>query len=73
MKDLTIDNITENTILINSQGPDERLKYVLERLVTHMHDFARETRLSTQEWQAGIKFLTAVGQMCSDVRQVSSI
>ena len=70
MKDLTIDNITENTIRINSQAPDPRLTYVLERLVTHLHDFARETRLSTQEWMAALEFLTAVGQICSDVRQV---
>ena len=70
MKDLTIDNITENTILINSQGPDPRMRYVLERLVSHLHDFARETRLSTKEWMAGIEFLTAVGKICSDVRQV---
>ena len=70
LKDLTIDNITENTILINSLCEDPRMKYVLERLVSHMHDFARETRLSTREWMAGIQFLTAVGQICSDVRQV---
>jgi hypothetical protein len=70
MKDLTIDNITENTILINSQCPDQRLKYLMERLVTHIHDFARETRLSTKEWMAALEFLTAVGQTCSDVRQV---
>ena len=48
MKDLTIDNITENTVLINSQSEDRRLTYVMERLVTHLHDFARETRLSTK-------------------------
>jgi hypothetical protein len=36
-----------------------------------MHDFARETRLSTDEWMQGIEFLTAVGQKCTDVRQVS--
>jgi hypothetical protein len=71
LKDLTIDNITENVIRINSQTQDARLKYVLERLVTHMHDFARETRLSTDEWMQGIEFLTAVGQKCTDVRQVS--
>lgn len=70
MKDLTADNITENTIIINSQGPDRRLQYLLERLVTHLHDFARETRLTTEEWMAGIMFLTAVGQICSDTRQV---
>ncbi|KAF2006886.1 aromatic compound dioxygenase [Amniculicola lignicola CBS 123094] len=69
LKDLTIDNITENVNRINAQCPDARLKYVLERLVTHMHDFARETRLSTQEWMAGIEFLTAVGKQCTDVRQ----
>ena len=36
LKDLTIDNITENVQLINSQCPDPRLKFVLERLVQHM-------------------------------------
>ena len=73
LKDLTIDNITENVHRINSQGSDPRTKYILERLVSHMHDFARETRLSTQEWMAGIEFLTAVGKKCTDVRQVSRL
>ncbi|KAF5872999.1 putative catechol dioxygenase protein [Botrytis fragariae] len=68
MKDLTIDNITENTVRINSQGSDERLTYVMERLVTHLHDFARETRLSTKEWMAALNFLVRVGQISSDVR-----
>ena len=68
-KDLTIENITENTIRINSQASDPRLTYVLERLVSHLHDFARETRLSTKEWMAAIDFLTQVGKICSDVRQ----
>jgi hypothetical protein len=70
MKDLTIDNITENVKIINSQGPDPRLKYILERLVQHLHDFARETRLSHEEWMTGLLFLTSVGQTCTDVRQV---
>ena len=71
LKDLTIDNITDNVKTINSQCPDPRLKYILERLVQHVHDFARETRLSHEEWMTGINFLTAVGQKCTDVRQVS--
>lgn len=70
MKDLTPDNITPNTIITNSQGPDRRLRYILERLVSHLHDFTRETQLSTDEWMAGIKFLTAVGQISSNTRQV---
>ncbi len=40
--DLTIDNITPNTIKINSQSSNARLTYVMSRLVTHLHDFARE-------------------------------
>lgn len=70
LKDLNTENITEKIILINSQCEDLRMKYVMERLVSHLHDFARETRLSTREWKAGIHFLTEVGQICTDVRQV---
>lgn len=72
LKDLTIDNITENVIRINSQTSDARLRYIMERLVSHLHEFARETRLSTPEWMAGIEFLTAVGKKCTGVRQVNS-
>ncbi|KAK9779937.1 hypothetical protein AB5N19_07935 [Seiridium cardinale] len=53
--DLTIDNITPNTNLINAQ-------------LTHLHDFARETRLSTDEWMAALNFLVGCGQISSDVR-----
>lgn len=69
MKDQTVDNITDNVITINSLCEDERMKYILERLVTHLHDFARETRLSSDEWMTGLRFLTEVGQICTDVRQ----
>lgn len=72
VKDMTIDNITANTIQINSQGHDPRLTYVLEILVSHLHDFTRETRLSTKEWMTALEFLTAVGQTCTDVRQVGT-
>ncbi|CAI7655630.1 unnamed protein product [Penicillium bialowiezense] len=69
MKNQTVDNITDNVITINSLCEDERMKYVLERLVTHLHDFARETRLSSEEWMTGLTFLKEVGQISSDVRQ----
>ncbi|KAK7206648.1 Intradiol ring-cleavage dioxygenase [Myxozyma melibiosi] len=69
LRDLNDDNITENTIIVNNQSPSPRLRYVFARLVTHLHDFARETRLSSDEWMAAIEFLTAVGQICSETRQ----
>ena len=68
MKDLTTDNITENVIIINSQCSNPRVRFVFDRLVTHLHDFAREVRLSSNEWQAGIDFLTAIGQISDDLR-----
>lgn len=70
MKDLTSENITENVQIINSQCDDRRLKFLINRLVLHIHDLVRETRLSTKEWMAAIHFLTEVGQICSDARQV---
>lgn len=68
--DLTIDNITPNTNRINSQGDNARLTYLMTRLVTHLHDFARETRLSSDEWMAALNFLVGCGQISSDVRHV---
>jgi len=68
MKDLTTDNITENVIILNSQASNPRVRYVFERLVTHLHDFARDVRLSSEEWMMGINFLTKVGQMSDDLR-----
>ena len=73
LKDLTIDNITDNVKLINSQCANPRLKYILERIVQHLHDLARETRLSHEEWMTGLLFLTSVGQISSDVRQVCKL
>ncbi|CRK15082.1 hypothetical protein BN1723_010512 [Verticillium longisporum] len=66
--DLTTENITPNTIRISSQGNDARVTYLASRLVTHLHDFARETRLSTEEWMAALNFLVRCGQISSDVR-----
>jgi hydroxyquinol 1,2-dioxygenase len=67
-------NIDENTITgayIARLGACEnpRLKEVLIALVRHLHDFAREVKLTEAEWKAGIDFLTATGQKCDDKRQ----
>ncbi len=49
--------------------PDARLREVMRALVRHLHAFAAEVRLTEAEWLAGVKFLTATGQICDDVRQ----
>lgn len=67
--DQTVDNITSNVDLINSQTQDPRFKFLISRLVHHLHDFARETQLTTDEWMNAIQFLTQTGKMCSETRQ----
>lgn len=49
--------------------PDDRLREIMQSMVRHLHAFAREVRLTEAEWMTGIKFLTATGQICDDVRQ----
>ncbi|HEX3802686.1 MAG TPA: dioxygenase [Solirubrobacteraceae bacterium] len=48
---------------------DARLKLVLDSLVRHLHGFLRETRLTEEEWRAGIDFLTAAGHITDARRQ----
>jgi len=69
VSDINPETITENVNKINSNCADDRMKFVLSRLVYHMHEFVKETSLTTDEWMAGIQFLTATGQTCTDIRQ----
>jgi len=41
----------------------------MDSLVTHLHDFAREVKLTEQEWLDGIQFLTDVGHITGAHRQ----
>ncbi|MFC9557008.1 intradiol ring-cleavage dioxygenase [Rhodococcus sp. NPDC056960] len=46
-----------------------RLRQLMQSLVQHLHAFIREVRLTEQEWQSAIDFLTAVGHITDDRRQ----
>jgi hydroxyquinol 1,2-dioxygenase len=61
--------ITDAAVEQMSGTPDPRLKQIMESLVRHLHDFAREVDLTPEEWLEGIRFLTAVGQKCTAHRQ----
>lgn len=65
----TEDELTKEVIASFAKTPDARLKVIMESLVKHLHSFAKEVRLTDEEWFAGIKFLTDSGDMCSEVRQ----
>lgn len=69
MRNLTQDNITQAVLARFAQTPDARLKEVMTSLVQHLHAFAREVKLTEEEWLRGIEFLTATGHMCDEERQ----
>jgi hydroxyquinol 1,2-dioxygenase len=69
MRNLTQDNITQAVIARFANTPDPRLKEIMTSLVQHLHAFAREVKLTEQEWFEGIAFLTRVGHITDDRRQ----
>ncbi|MEU0202158.1 MULTISPECIES: intradiol ring-cleavage dioxygenase [unclassified Streptomyces] len=67
--DATGTDVTEQALASLRTTADPRLRELLTALVRHLHDFARETRLTQEEWERAIGFLTATGQACTDTRQ----
>ena len=65
---VTEENITELAAKRWGTAHDPRLAEVLTALVRHLHDFAREVRLTEPEWMAAIQWLTRTGQMSDDKR-----
>ncbi|WP_170528103.1 dioxygenase [Ruegeria arenilitoris] len=57
MRSVTKDNITDVFMGYLSKDSDPRMREIMGSLVKHLHDFARETNLTHDEWRAGIAFL----------------
>jgi hydroxyquinol 1,2-dioxygenase len=69
MKTLTEEDITRVALERLQSCPDARLKTIVGALTRHLHEFAREVKLTPEEWLAGIRFLTDVGHITDDRRQ----
>lgn len=69
MRNLDEQTITQAVLTRNANTEDRRLHEIMTSLIQHLHAFARETKLTEAEWEKGIEFLTAVGQICSPTRQ----
>ncbi|RPF38053.1 intradiol ring-cleavage dioxygenase [Streptomyces sp. TLI_185] len=67
--DATDTAVTDEAVRSLHATTDPRLRELLTGLIRHLHAFARETRLTQQEWERAIGFLTATGQTCTDTRQ----
>lgn len=62
-------SITPAVIARMAQCEDPRFRQVMTSLVTHLHDFVREVKLTETEWITAIQFLTDVGKTCTEKRQ----
>jgi hydroxyquinol 1,2-dioxygenase len=66
---VTEDNITELAVERWATAKDPRLAELMTAFVRHLHDFAREVRLTEAEWMAAMQWLTATGQISNEKRE----
>jgi hydroxyquinol 1,2-dioxygenase len=69
MQPVTEDNITDLAVQRWGTARDPRLAEVMTALVRHLHDFAREVRLTEAEWTAAVQWLTRTGRISDDKRE----
>jgi hydroxyquinol 1,2-dioxygenase len=62
-------DLIETVVASFDNTPDARLKEIMQSLTRHLHAFVRDVRLSEEEWNAAIAFLTACGHITDDRRQ----
>lgn len=68
MRTVTKDNITDVFASYFGDDTDPRFKEVMVCLARHLHDFARETQLTHEEWQKGLQFLQWAGDITTNER-----
>src|SRR5215813_9852306 len=67
--DLTEETITEVVQRTFDTSTDDRFRQIFVRLVQHLHDFARDVRLTSDEWFAAMGFIERLGKISSPTRQ----
>lgn len=68
MRSVSESNITRAFVECMAEGTDERVRFLLERLAEHLHQFARETKLTHAEWRKAIELLMAAGEISDGER-----
>ena len=72
MQLVTEDNITDLAVERWATAKDPRLAELMTALVRHLHDFAREVRLTEAEWMAAMQWLTAPARSATRSARSSS-
>ncbi|PPJ59286.1 hypothetical protein CBER1_04204 [Cercospora berteroae] len=61
-------DFTNSVIAATGPNASARLKEIMPALIRHVHAFAREVNLTTEEYMAGIAMINWAGQMSNDRR-----
>jgi hydroxyquinol 1,2-dioxygenase len=69
MQLVTEDNVTGLAEGRWATAHDPRLAEIMTALIRHLHEFAREVRLTEAEWMAAIGWLNRTGQISDEKRQ----
>jgi len=67
--DLTEETITEAVQRTFDTSTDPRFRQLFVSLVQHLHDFARDVRLTGDEWFTATDFIERLGKISSPTRQ----
>jgi hydroxyquinol 1,2-dioxygenase len=62
-------DVTDRVLASFEGAPSARYREVMQALVRALHGFARDVRLTQEEWQEAIAFLTRCGHITDDRRQ----
>ena len=60
------DDLTQAVLAVMQQTPEPRLREIMTSLVSHLHGFVKETRLSEDEFRAATALIAKMGQLTSD-------
>jgi len=55
-------DVTEAVLRELERAPDTRFREIMSALVRHLHDFAREVKLTEEEFQAAVHYVAALGK-----------
>src|ERR1700756_2339493 len=61
-----LDDVTPAVLDAMAQADNPRLREIAASFVRHMHEFAREVRLTEAEYDIGVDFLNRIGKATHD-------
>ncbi|MEQ1947809.1 MAG: dioxygenase [Bryobacteraceae bacterium] len=68
MRNLSLENVTPALERVFENTPDARLKELMQVLVRHLHEYARETKLTQDEWASAMELLLWAGKVSNERR-----